>query len=102
MTMAVLLEPPSIALPVSSLEKYVSVYEIGKKLSYEITLKDGILSGGRIGRTPTPLKAEKMDILYSSATLNIRKMFFRDADGKLISFADRREGTDVVWRNRLA
>jgi hypothetical protein len=44
------------------------------------------------------LKAEVRDVFFVSGQLRTRKIFQRDNGGKIVSFVDRREGSDLVWK----
>jgi hypothetical protein len=45
-----------------------------------------------------PLLVEVHDVLFTPGQPRTRKIFQRDANGKVTGFLDRRGGEDVVWR----
>ena len=94
--------PPAVALPADVLTNYVGRYSAGPDLAYVISLKDGVLMGGREGRPSTPLLAETRDVLFSADQPRVRKIFSRDGLGAIAGFVDRREGNDLVWTRQLA
>jgi len=100
-TYSVLGEPKSIALSASELDAYVGRYTGGSDLVYTITRDGDHLVGQREGRAATPLKAEVRDVFFVSGQLRIRKIFQRDSSGRVVGFADRREGSDLVWKRGL-
>jgi hypothetical protein len=54
--------------------------------------------GGRAGGTLKPLLVEMRDVLLVTGQPRIRKIFQRDAAGKITGFVDRRESWDMMWR----
>jgi hypothetical protein len=51
----------------------------------------------RAGRTPQLLLPESGDVFFTPGRPRMRRIFTRAADGRVNGFADRREGTDLVW-----
>ena len=45
----------------------------------------------------TALQIEVRDVLFVAGQARSRKIFQRDAGGKITGFVDRREGQDLVW-----
>jgi hypothetical protein len=43
------------------------------------------------------LLAETPDILFVPGQPRIKRIFLRDAKGRITAFIDRREGEDIVW-----
>ncbi len=95
---AVLKDPPAMALPPKELQQYVGRYVGGPDLVYVIQWDGKQLVGGREGRPAKPLGAEVHDVFFVAGQPRTRKIFQRDAGGKIIGFVDRREGEDLVWR----
>ncbi|MFZ0313443.1 MAG: DUF4440 domain-containing protein [Candidatus Korobacteraceae bacterium] len=91
-------DPPAISLPPKELEQYVGRYSAGPDLVYVIRSDGGQLMGGRPGSTMRPLKVEVRDVLFVPEQPRIRKIFQRDAKGKITGFVDRRESWDLVWK----
>ncbi len=97
-TYAVLKDPPAISLPFQDLQQYVGGYVGGSDLVYSIQWDGKQLVGGRQGRPMKPLEVEVRDVLFTPGQPRIRKIFQRDAKGKVTGFVDRRESWDLVWQ----
>lgn len=97
-TYAVLKDPPSISLPAAQMQEYAGRYSESPALTYVIRWDGKQLTGGREGRELKPLQAEVRDVLFVPGQPRIRKIFQRDANGKITGFVDRRESWDLVWR----
>jgi ketosteroid isomerase-like protein len=91
-------DPPAISLPAKELEQYVGRYSAAPDLVYVIRSDGAQLMGGRPGSTMRPLKVEVRDVLFVPEQPRIRKIFQRDAKGKITGFVDRRESWDLVWK----
>lgn len=91
-------DPHAIDMPIARLKDYEGTYHLnGGTVDYTVVLKDGKLMGNRTGRDPAQLKTEAPDVLFVAGQPRIRKIFIRDANGRITGFVDRREGRDVVW-----
>jgi ketosteroid isomerase-like protein len=96
--LAELKDPPTITLPAAKLADYVGTYRLKDgDLTYTVTRDGEKLSGTRSGRPTAVLNAEASDVFFVSGQPRIRKIFQRDASGKVAGLVDRREGRDVVW-----
>lgn len=95
---SVLREPKSITLPPAELDAYAGRYSAASDLVYTIKREGDHLVGQRDGRGATPLHAEVRDVFFVSRQLRVRKIFERDAQGKVLGFVDRREGQDLTWK----
>ncbi len=95
---SVLQEPKAITLPAGDLDAYVGGYAAAPDLKYTIRREADHLVGERPGHPAVELKAEVRDAFFIGAQLRTRKIFERDASGKVIDFVDRREGSDLVWK----
>jgi ketosteroid isomerase-like protein len=93
---AVLHDPPTVKPSQQELEAYVGRYRAGD-LVYVIALSGDHLIGGREGKPASALNAELRDVFFISGQLRTRKIFQRNAEGKVAGFVDRREGMDVTW-----
>lgn len=99
---AILKDPPAISLPSKDLQEYVGTYSGGSDLVYTIQWDGKQLTGNRPGRAATPLLVETRDVFFVAGQPRTRKIFQRDANGKISGFVDRREGEDLVWRRDAA
>jgi hypothetical protein len=58
--------------------------------------QDGLTSE-RSGRQPAQYLAEVADVFFVAGEPRMRRIFLRDAQGKVMAFVDRREGEDIRW-----
>jgi ketosteroid isomerase-like protein len=92
------IDPPAIALAATKLAQYAGTYRLKDSApTYALTVKDGKLIGERNGRKPAEWKAETPDVFFIPGDPRIRKIFQRDASGKVTGFLERRESWDIVW-----
>lgn len=91
-------DPPAIALPANTLAQYAGNYRLkDSEPTYTLSAVDGKLMGARNGRKPAEWKAETPDVFFIPGDPRIRKIFQRDASGKITGFVERRESWDIVW-----
>ncbi len=91
-------DPPAITLPAKQLAQYVGKYQLKDSAStYSLQLVDGQLIGTRDARKPVTWNAEASEVFFLSGDPRIRKIFQRDASGKITGFIERRESWDVIW-----
>ena len=95
-TLALQQDPPAIALPAALLDQYVGDYRMSDKFIYRIARDGDHLTGSMNGGEPVMLQAELQDVLFSPGQPRIRRIFQRDAAGKITGFVSRREGHDMV------
>jgi ketosteroid isomerase-like protein len=92
------IDPPRITLPPKQLAQYVGKYQLkDSAATYTVQLVDGQLIGTRDARKPATWNAEVSDVFFLSGDPRIRKIFQRDAAGKITGFIERRESWDIVW-----
>jgi Domain of unknown function (DUF4440) len=90
-------DPPAVALPFEQLDEYAGTYRLTDAIAYRIRRDGSRLVGERSGKKPQPLLVELRDVLFVAGEPRSRKIFQRDAQGKITGFVDRREGHDVPW-----
>jgi ketosteroid isomerase-like protein len=91
-------DPPAIALPAAQLAQYAGTYKLkDSEPVYTLTVADGKLIGARNGRKPATWNAETPDVFFIAGDPRIRKIFQRDASGKITGFVERRESWDIAW-----
>jgi len=96
-TLALPEDPPALTLPDKTLDEYVGTYRAGPDVSYRISRNGDGLSGA-LGDAPArPIKAELLDVLFTPGQPRLRKIFQRDANGRISGFVSRREGHDLVF-----
>jgi len=97
-TIAGQLDPPVVTLPPDVLAEYAGEYEVGPDLHITIALANGELTSSSNGGKPSPLRVELKDVLFTPGQPRVRKIFVRDAQGRVTGYLNRREGRDVVVR----
>jgi hypothetical protein len=89
-------DPPALALP--ALAQYAGTYRLkGADRTYVLAFTDGKLVATRTARKPETWNAEAADVFFVSGDPRIRKIFQRDATGRITGFVERRESWDIVW-----
>ncbi len=96
--MALRTDPPAVALAPSVLDEYVGRYTLSPDLSYEIRRQGNLLLGQETGHKTDTLRAEVKDVLFVPGRTRYRRIFRRDAAGRVVDFAERREAWDLVWK----
>lgn len=91
-------DPPEIQLSPVKLDEYVGVYTLTPEVTYTIRRDGERLTGVRSGRKPETLKSELVDCLFVPGQPRLRKIFQRDATGRVTGFVERRESWDITWR----
>lgn len=97
-TMVAQSDPPAVALPAPALDEYVGTYQVGGDFSYRIERSGDSLTGTAQGGKPVVLQPELRDVLFTPGQPRIRRIFQRDAQGKITGFTSRREGHDIVFK----
>jgi len=95
--LAVLEDPPAIALPRETLCGYNGVYRLTEEITTTITCIENAISSERTGRKPVAMKAEVRDVFFEPGRPRTRRIFERDVHGAVTAFVDRREGLDIRW-----
>ena len=95
-TLAASDDPPARPLPGAELDQYVGSYSAGPGLAVKIARdSDGLVSATNDGK-PTALRVEVRDVLFTPGQPRVRRLFERDASGRITGFVSRREGRDVL------
>lgn len=94
---AMLQDPPAQKLSEKELDAYAGRYAAGD-LVYVLHRDGDRLIGQREGGSPAEWNAEIRDVFFIAGQPRIRKIFQRDANGKIIGFVERRESWDLVWK----
>ncbi|HZP66906.1 MAG TPA: DUF4440 domain-containing protein [Rudaea sp.] len=97
-TMAVPDDPPTVSLPEATLEEYVGTYSAGPGFTFRIARAGDGLTGSMNGGAPFKLEAELRDVLVTPGQPRVRRVFARNAAGKITGFVSRREGHDLVLK----
>ncbi|HET8644369.1 MAG TPA: nuclear transport factor 2 family protein, partial [Vicinamibacteria bacterium] len=101
-TAAVLKDPPAVRLTRQELCEYEGVYELTPALTTTIRCTEDGLASERSGRPPARYSAEVRDVFFVAGQPRTRRLFTRDARGRVDGFVDRREGEDVRWKKTAA
>jgi len=96
-TMAVLKDPPSIALTPRQLCEYNGSYALTPDIVANVRCEQDGLTVERTGRPAAKYFAEAPDVFFAAGQPRTRRIFVRDAAGRIVGFVDRREGEDVRW-----
>ena len=93
-------DPPAVPIPAARRAEYVGTYALAPGVDYEIRAKGEGLEGRQTGRAWEDLREEAPDVLFVPGKPRYRDVFRREAAGKIIGFAERREAWDLVWTKR--
>jgi len=99
---AVLKDPPAISLSPETLSEYEGDYSLTPEIKTTIRSQNGGLIAQRDGRTDVTYSAEIRDMFFAPGQPRSRRIFTRDANGKVDGFVDRREGEDIRWAKSAA
>ncbi|MFL6236768.1 MAG: DUF4440 domain-containing protein [Thermoanaerobaculia bacterium] len=91
-------DPPAVPFTSRQMDEYVGRYSLTPTITYEIRRQGDGLEGQQNGRKAEPLKLEAPDVLFVPGKTRYRKIFQRDADGRVTGFAERREAWDLDWK----
>lgn len=97
-TIALAVDPPAAALPSKTLDDYVGAYASAPDTKIVFTRKGGDLVVSLNGGPATLQKAELRDVFFTPGRARFRKIFQRDADGRVTGFVNRREGHDILFK----
>jgi hypothetical protein len=98
-TLALLDDPPPAAARANGSCEYRGFYELTPEIRTELRCAlDGDLRSMRPGRPDQTYRAEVADVYFQPGQPRTRRIFERDAQGRVVSFVDRREGHDIRWK----
>lgn len=97
-TLAMQDDPPATKLPTKALDEYAGTYQASSDFVYKIVRNGDELSGTINDGKPFVIQAELRDVFFTPGQPRTRRIFQRDANGKLTGFVSRREGHDIVLK----
>lgn len=95
---AQLVDPPSMALTRTQLCAYAGTYGLTADIATELRCEGDHLVSQRAGRPPAVYRPEVLDVFFAPGQPRTRRIFQRDAGGRVTGFVDRREGHDITWK----
>ena len=90
-------DPPAVPTTADQRRPYCGRYVLGD-LSYLVRCEADGLTGGTPGAPGKPLRLESPDVFFVPGEPRIRRIFQRDAAGRITGFAERRESWNLVWK----
>lgn len=90
-------DPARATIQPSILSDYVGTYELAPGHQLIVTTQDGKLFARRGTAPPVELIPESPDMFFR-AGVEGRRLFHRNADGKVDSLIDRRNNEDMLWK----
>jgi hypothetical protein len=90
-------DPASTPINPAILSDYIGTYEVAPGNQMVITTHDGKLFAQRGASDPVELLPESPDMFFRVG-IEGRRLFHRNADGKVDSLIDRRNNEDVLWK----
>jgi ketosteroid isomerase-like protein len=97
---AVLKDPPSIKLTQQQLCEYNGTYAMTPQIVTTLKCTQDGFAAERSGRPSTQYLAEVPDVFFVAGQPRTRRIFVRDAQGRVVAFVDRREGEDIRWTRK--
>ena len=90
-------DPPAVPTTAEQRRPYCGRYALGD-LTYEIKCEPDGMTGGTTGRPAKALRLESPDVFFVPGEPRIRRIFQRDATGRISGFVERRESWDLLWK----
>ena len=90
-------DPPAVRLTQRELCEYAGVYSLTPAIRTTIRCVEAGLTSERADRPLARYSAELRDLFFVPGQPRTRRIFTRDAAGRVDGFVDRREGEDVRW-----
>jgi hypothetical protein len=97
---AELKDPPSVKLTQQQLCEYNGSYSLTADIVTTLKCTQDGFEAERSGRPATQYLAEVPDVFFVAGQPRTRRIFVRDAQGKVVGFVDRREGEDIRWTRK--
>jgi ketosteroid isomerase-like protein len=97
-TLALPDDPPAAALAPALLDEYVGTYAAAPDYAIRVTRDGDRLLAAVDGGPPVAMRAELRDVFFVPGAPRLRRIFQRDAQGRVTGFVSRREGHDIVLR----
>jgi hypothetical protein len=96
--LAVQKDPPSIELDHATLCGYNGRYAMTSDITATMQCAGDSLVMKRTGHPDRFFLPEVRDVFFERGQPRTRRIFQRDAEGRITGFADRREERDIVWK----
>jgi hypothetical protein len=90
-------DPPELPTTAEQRRAYCGRYALGD-LTFEIQCEADRLTGGTPGRPAKSLRLESPDVFFVPGEPRTRRIFQRDAAGRITGFVERRESWDLLWK----
>jgi ketosteroid isomerase-like protein len=97
-TLALPDDPPAMQICVHELDEYVGTYSAAPGYVVKIERDGESLVSATNGGKSSPLRVEVRDMLFTPGLPRLRRVFERDATGKIVGFSSRREGHDLHFK----
>jgi hypothetical protein len=98
MVLAVLKDPPAVTLDRATMCGYNGRYAMTDNIVATIQCSGDSLVVKREGRPERTFRAELRDVFFEPGQPRTRRIFRRDAEGRVTGFVDRREARDLTWK----
>jgi ketosteroid isomerase-like protein len=99
-TMALPVDPPRIVVAAKALDGYAGVYQADPSFVIRVRRDGESLKSSTNGGAETILLCETPDVFFTAGQPRLRRIFQRDAEGRIVGFRSRREGMDLVFQRR--
>ena len=90
-------DPAAVRVDPKVLDGYVGRYDLSPSVAFTVTREGDRLFGQRTGRARQSLLAETETVFFTPGAPRTRRIFERDATGRVVRMVDRRDGRDLVW-----
>jgi Domain of unknown function (DUF4440) len=90
-------DPPALPTTTEQRRPYCGRYTLGD-LVYLIRCETDGLTGGSPGKSAKPLRLETPEVFFVPGEPRTRRIFQRDATGRITGFLERRESWDLPWK----